>query len=272
MEENNNEIPYISAEIVENNHLFNRYIAHNNDYDLYWSDEFSSEFYISLAQRGFISVYDESHDLILPELQHHYAVLPWENIHISRNVKSIIKKINKSQHSLIIKIDNNITGILDNINNAYPDNWLTGSYRELLEQIYAEKPANFSFHSVELYLDSTLVAGEIGYSIGTVYTSLSGFSSRQQEIKHLGTLQLLSLAEILRQQGYSFWNLGHPQMEYKIALGAIVTARQDFLKLWNKHTINSAKKLTIKNQEYNCSKLLSQLQQFLKSISNNVKQ
>jgi len=42
------------------------------------------------------------------------------------------------------------------------------------------------------------------------------------------------LSKYLEKNGLSFWNLGHPHMEYKKKLGAKVYARQEFLKRWNK--------------------------------------
>ena len=98
-------------------------------------------------------------------------------------------------------------------------------------------------HSVEL-IDAesgTLVAGEIGYTIGGVYTSLTGFLDRSSssstttttedkpeggeaeeaagsssappsKMLHssAGTVQLVALGALLRRCGFHFWNLGHP--------------------------------------------------------------
>ena len=77
---------------------------------------------------------------------------------------------------------------------------------------------------------SMLLAGEIGYSIGKVYTSLSGFNVRSDAA--VGTVQLVLLGRWLEQRGYAFWSLGHcysPEMDYKRRLGHRVLPRHAFL-------------------------------------------
>ncbi|MGB0580661.1 MAG: GNAT family N-acetyltransferase, partial [Limisphaerales bacterium] len=59
------------------------------DFDFYWTSDWSPEFYIELATAGFISV---AHDfggmqLLLPQIQSAYAVLDWENLHVSRSTR-----------------------------------------------------------------------------------------------------------------------------------------------------------------------------------------
>jgi len=42
------------------------------------------------------------------------------------------------------------------------------------------------------------------------------------------------LAKYLQNNNFSFWNLGHPYMQYKLDLGATVLSRIDFLEKWLK--------------------------------------
>jgi hypothetical protein len=48
---------------------------------------------------------------------------------------------------------------------------------------------------------------------------------------------MVLLALYLENNNYSFWNLGHPYMQYKFDLGAISFSREEFLKRWLKHII-----------------------------------
>ena len=84
-------------------------------------------------------------------------------------------------------------------------------------------------HSIELWDKETgnLVAGEIGYAIGGVYTSLSGF--RKPGTKSAGTIQCCCVAALLRRSGFVIWDLGMG-MEYKYKLGAKDVPRKEFLQ------------------------------------------
>jgi Leu/Phe-tRNA-protein transferase len=85
-------------------------------------------------------------------------------------------------------------------------------------------------HSVEVWdkRSGALVAGELGYAVGGIYTSLSGF--RVPGAQSAGTIQCCCVAVLLRRRGFKVWDLGMG-MDYKERLGARCVPRAEFLRL-----------------------------------------
>jgi len=95
------------------------------------------------------------------------------------------------------------------------------------------KPANLT----ALPAPRPALAGEIGFSIGHVYTSLSGWTGERTS-EAVGTAQLMLLGRWLRRRGYAFWSLGHcysPEMDYKRQLGHRIYTREQFRALLKRH-------------------------------------
>ncbi|QOP45893.1 GNAT family N-acetyltransferase [Sulfurimonas paralvinellae] len=209
-------------------------IVKNIKVNYYWSDEWNDALYIKLAQLGFISTsYDTLEGLVLlPEIQFEYGVLDFDKLHISSKVRKLIAK-----DEFTLSFNNNFDAVLHNIQKQHQRyNWLKGDYLTLMKNMHRNHNSydNFRLHSIELVSRVTkeLIAGEIGYVIGTTYTSLSGFSSREKRYNNCGKLQLVLLAQQLQKEGFAFWNMGHPHMEYKKRLGTTVLSRETFLKRW----------------------------------------
>jgi len=195
----------------------------------YWSEDFSPEYYIAQAKAGFIAVTDfyEERELLLPEMQFSYALLDFENLHISTKVRKLLKK-----KKLTLHIEENFSEVALHIGLHHKNSWLTPRYIRMLK---ATQKLDKTFKLITAVIkeeDGTLIAGEIGYIIGKTYTSLSGFSSKEKKYRNYGNAQLVLLAKYLKNRHFSFWNLGQPYMDYKIALGAKVYERSAFLKRW----------------------------------------
>jgi Leu/Phe-tRNA-protein transferase len=85
-------------------------------------------------------------------------------------------------------------------------------------------------YSIEIWdLEENLVAGELGYTVGSIYTSLTGFSSQDSA----GSIQLCALGRLLSTLGFSLWDLGM-EMDYKFSLGSKLMPRSTYLEhVWN---------------------------------------
>lgn len=226
-------IYYLSYEDVTNDNILQNNIYPNMSNNYYWSDDWSEEFYIALAYSGFISTtYDTKEGLVLlPEMQFDYALLDFEDLHISKKVKKLL-----NQNSYTFSLNERFDELLEKLDSYHKYNWVKGKYITLLKKlmVYKGKGIDFQLISVELGCKQSkeLIAGELGYIIGSTYTSLSGFSSKQKEYNNYGGLQLVLLARYLEKEGFAFWNMGHTHMQYKQKLGAKIYCRKDFLKRW----------------------------------------
>jgi len=105
---------------------------------------------------------------------------------------------------------------------------LTKAYRHIQQLNSSGGLQGVRLHSCELWDNKTgkLVAGELGYAVGGIYTSLSGY--REPGSKSAGTIQCCCTAIMLRRVGFLVWDLGMG-MDYKKKLGAEDCERSIFL-------------------------------------------
>ena len=203
--------------------------------DVYWSLDWSADFYVALVKAGFISTACEVGEgirVLIPEIQKAYAVLDWENLHTSRSLRRWLRSEDCVTQAFELSVGHDLPAVIAEIRRCHgSDNWLIAPYCQLLKKLMAEARSDFEIIPVGLVNQAgQLVAGEIGYRFGDSYTSLTGFADRSH--KNAGKLQLRKLAEYLRDAGFAFWNLGHPHMQYKLDLGAKITERKEFLQRW----------------------------------------
>ena len=228
-----NVVYYLSLEDIKNENILFNYIYANEKSNFYISDDLSEEFYINQAFYGFIatSVMHKNKFYLVPEIQFEYAILDFENLHISKKVKKLLNKNN-----FVFTINKNLDEVIKNIQTHHKTNWLSPEYHNILKKLknYKHPHIDFEIMSVEIWdKDSnTLIAGEIGYKISSTYTSLTGFCLKDKKYNNYGKLQLILLSNYLQKNNYSFWNLGHPYMQYKFDLGAITYSRKEFLERW----------------------------------------
>lgn len=227
------EILYLSPEHLTPDILL-KYIYPNGDQELYWSDCWTDTFYVDLARAGFITIADRDHSVLIVEMHKNYSVLDWSDLHVSRHVGKMVRTGRLGDGEIYLTVDKNVEAVIKGIVKAYGDTcWLIKPYEEMLKSLEALTGNEFSFVSIQVRCgkQNALLGGELGYTIGATYTSLSGFLDRGNPISNnMGTVQLVAFGRLLEQCGYRFWNLGQPQMQYKTNLGAKTTPRLTFLQ------------------------------------------
>ncbi len=224
---------------IEEHHLNDpeivRALHTHPDSHWFWSGSWSPDFYSRLAYEGLISIthrLDDGTILLAPEMQRVYALLDWENLHISRQVRKLLRRVGEGEFKLTVTAD--LDRVIDGVTSYHSPCWLTAGYADILRDLSLDREGR-QCHVMAAELSESsgrLIAGELGYRIGAVYTSLTGFIDRSIGISGCGTLQMVLLARRLQEEGYAFWNLGHANMEYKNRLGAVNLPREEFLERW----------------------------------------
>ena len=198
--------------------------------DYYWSDDFSPQFYAEQARAGMIAITErlQEKEILLCEMQRSYALLSPAQIHVGRHVRRLLRRDQPTLH-----VGMQLETVQSLLDRYHRDNWLTPRYVRILRALNQTSSGVIAV-SVLVRHNAHIISGEMGYIIGSTYTSLSGFSSRQKRYRHYGKVQLVLLGRWLEQRGLHLWNLGQPYMPYKFELGAREYVRSDFLRLWDR--------------------------------------
>lgn len=121
------------------------------------------------------------------------------------------------------------TKVIAKIVDQHGLNWLCPKLQKAFLHIHTH-PENFKtrLHSFEVLIDllfsppyfevwdgDELVAGELGYQVGLIYTSLTGFYTKSGA----GTVQLAALGKVLHSCQIKTWDFGMT-MKYKLDLGS----------------------------------------------------
>ena len=187
--------------------------------------DFTPAFVAAVCCQGYIPMGEQVAELpvLLIKSHHQRCVLDFANLHLSRKLK-------RHARGLTFAINQDFQGCLDEIVNYHTANWLIAPLCDAFIQLHQHPQNNVALHSVEIYNGDQLVAGEVGYTTGTMYTSLAGFHIQNGA----GSVQLALLGQVLARSGFAFWDLGM-ELPYKRHLGADVMHRQAFLERWVQH-------------------------------------
>jgi Leu/Phe-tRNA-protein transferase len=111
------------------------------------------------------------------------------------------------------------------LDRRHKNNWMSSMLVQSLKRVYLTKPDELRMLVWEVWnREDVLVAVEIGYLHGKIYTSMSGAF----EEDGAGSVQLAVTAGWLLQSNVLIWDFGM-QMEYKQGLGAKTISRSEWL-------------------------------------------
>lgn len=206
------------------------YVYHSQD-DFYVSRFFDPTLLAHLMFEGFLPIASQyrSECFLIPKLHRKRCIMLLEAPeHVPKSVKKRGKK-----YKLVLNRD--FDGVVQGCHAQHGIPWLyppiVEGFRSMFDaamqgiEVFPGKRVRF--YSVELLdvVTNELAAGELGYTVGKVYTSLTGFS----RVNGAGTVQLHALSRLLYLSGMEVWDLGM-SMPYKMSLGASDLPRDEFLR------------------------------------------
>jgi Leu/Phe-tRNA-protein transferase len=222
-----------------------RYLAQHYKGKYCWATSFDPYFVAALMAEGFLPMAEKADSgplryLLIPKLHHQRSMLRFQNLHISRTVRKRSKRFD-------VTCNTNFEQVVEGCLAQHGEDWLQPPIVEAFRRIYHSGGiCGVRVHSFEVWIaeglesgttnqtaagsavegtSARLVAGEIGYSVGACYTSLSGFSL----VDSSGSVQCVAAALLLQVAGAEAWDLGMV-LSYKACLGAARVARGQFLQ------------------------------------------
>merc|ERR1712232_892096 len=145
----------------------------------------------------------------------------------------ISKQVRKRAKRYTMTLDTAFDEVLLGCVRQHGEAWLYRGVRWVLRTLWQKSykddhKIHFSIHTFELWdNDGRLVAGDLGYTVGGLYVSMTGF--RLQHTKGAGDVQMVLMAALLHKMGCDWFDLGM-LIKYKARLGATVIDRSGFLE------------------------------------------
>jgi len=221
-------VPFISA--ADELETTASVVAKNYGGEFCWAASFEPAFVSALMARGFLTMSQRAGEryALLPKLHRERCGLRFEDRHTSKSVRRHSKKF-------AVTCDAAFEDVVRGVRRQHGDEcWFYPPLVAAFRAIRKNPPhPSVAMHTFECWLGDDLVAGEVGYAVGDVYTSLSGFST----FPCAGSVQCAATAAWLQVSGFSLWDLGM-ELPYKLAMGAKPIPRLQFL-----HAVDRARDL-----------------------------
>jgi hypothetical protein len=137
----------ISPDLLDETFLHER-VYPDLESTYYWTRSWDPDFYVALARAGFISISHEHPTfgtLLLPEIQNAYAVLDWDDLHVSRKLRKLLRSGRLEPEGLELRIVGPCDRVIERLIAYHGDaTWLTPPYRALLSQLPTGECTNFA--------------------------------------------------------------------------------------------------------------------------------
>mmetsp|Transcript_137768 Transcript_137768/g.274726 ORF Transcript_137768/g.274726 Transcript_137768/m.274726 type:complete len:286 (-) Transcript_137768:88-945(-) len=203
--------------------------------DFCWSMDFCEFFIQQLFTQGFVPICTQVPFarkyrpifVLLPKLHRIRCLLQnFTRLHVDRGARKKSRKYHMT-------IDSAFGLVIEGCIEQHGESWLWPPMRDALLRLFEHSqhngvvPGTAKLHSIELWNEEgNLAAGELGYSCGAMYTSLTGFHREPST----GTIQMLCIAGLLVSSSFVCWDLGMA-MSYKERLGARGMDRTEFVAM-----------------------------------------
>eukprot|EP00923_Selenidium_pygospionis_P010274 GHVN01017871.1.p1 GENE.GHVN01017871.1~~GHVN01017871.1.p1 ORF type:complete len:298 (+),score=35.33 GHVN01017871.1:92-985(+) len=215
--------PYI-GENVDLEKLMDLLIDTSYPGQFFWTISFNPIFISRLLYSGFLPMTvpvlgcKNRAAVLSPKTHVERCVIPLaDGIHIPR-------KARKRSKAFEVTIDRNFAKVAQACRAQHGSHcWFVPELEKGLRSIN-EMESDVKCHSIEVWKDGVLVAGEIGTTCGGVYCSLTAFSKADSA----GTVQLCCLGKLLESSGFTLWDLGMC-IQYKLDIGAKNIPRKEFI-------------------------------------------
>eukprot|EP00429_Kryptoperidinium_foliaceum_P068105 CAMPEP_0176067092 /NCGR_PEP_ID=MMETSP0120_2-20121206/33485_1 /TAXON_ID=160619 /ORGANISM="Kryptoperidinium foliaceum, Strain CCMP 1326" /LENGTH=306 /DNA_ID=CAMNT_0017400703 /DNA_START=112 /DNA_END=1029 /DNA_ORIENTATION=+ len=209
-----------------------RRFVHPYHGDFCVSQFFHPRLMAQLMCEGFLPI--AAPEVLLPKLHAHRCVidLPRGDLHVSKSTR---KKAKRFRLTINQAFDRVVEGChVQHGEKCWLYTPLVEVFRVMNQEeatravILNEKPQEcpVRLYSIEIWNIETgnLAGGELGYTVGSIYTSLTGFTCEDSA----GSVQLAALGRLLMKLGFSLWDLGM-EMDYKTSMGCHLMARKEFV-------------------------------------------
>ena len=223
------------------------FVQYSHGEDFFISPRFDPTLIVQLMAEGFLPIATSNY--LLPKLHKERSVIhPIFDKVTSQCLVHTSHSTMKKCKRFLISVNQDFDEVVNGCHQHHGISWLfpplVQSFKYIHQQtlttpmmatIFSDGTPNIPIgqcqvrlYSIEVWDSNTgeLVAGEIGYSVGNIYTSLTGFTLADSA----GSVQLAALGGLLCQHGFETWDLGM-DLEYKQKLGARKLDRSDFVSL-----------------------------------------